>query len=108
MTSRVQELAARRRLLTTRSAIERETLRLDAGAIGETLVTIDRAVTVVQRLRRSPLIVTAAVVGLFVFRRHPATAWLLRGIAVVGTARRIGAALSRMAAEPLPQEGEGR
>jgi hypothetical protein len=108
LTSRVEELAARRRLLRAQSAVERETLRLDAEVIGNTLSTVDRAVAIVQRLRRSPLILTAAVVGVIVFRRHPATAWVMRGIAVAGTARRVGAALRRIAAEPVPQEGEGR
>jgi hypothetical protein len=107
VTSRVEELAARRQLLKARSAVERETLKFDAAAIGDTLSTVDRAVAIVQRLRRSPLIVTAAVVGVIVFRRHPATAWVMRGIAVVGTARRIGAALRHAAAEPVPQAGEG-
>ena len=108
MTSRVEELASRRKLLRARSAIERETLSLDAEVIGNTLSIFDRAVAIVQRLRRSPLILTAAVVGVIVFRRHPATAWVMRGIAVAGTARRVGAALRRVAAEPVPQEGEGR
>jgi hypothetical protein len=107
VTSRVEELAARRKLLTTRSAIERETLRLDAGTIGDTLATLDRAVSIARRLRRSPLIVTAAVVGLIVFRRHPATAWVMRGIAVVGTARRLGAALRQVASESTPPESQG-
>jgi hypothetical protein len=107
VTSRVEELAARRKLLTTRSAIERETLRLDAGTIGDTLATLDRAVSIARRLRRSPLIVTAAVVGLVVFRRHPATAWIMRGIAVVGTARRLGAALRQLASESTPPESQG-
>jgi len=108
VTSRVEELAARRRLLTARSAMQRETLRLDVGTIGDSFETLDRAVSIVQRLRRSPLIVTAAVVGLVVFRRHPATAWVVRGIAVIGTARRLGVALRQVAAQPVPQEAEGR
>ena len=107
MTSRVKELAARRELLTARSAIERETLKLDASVIGDTLSTVDRAVAIFQRLRRSPLILTAAVVGVVVFRRHPVTAWVMRGIAVVGTARRLGAALQQVAAESVPQESKG-
>jgi hypothetical protein len=107
MTSRVEELASRRKLLRARSAVERETLKLDATVIGDSLATVDRAVAIVQRLRRSPLIVTAAVVGLIVFRRHPVTAWVMRGIAVVGTARRLGAALRQVAAESVPQESEG-
>jgi hypothetical protein len=105
VTSRVQELAARRKLLVARSAIQRETLKLDAGVIGDTLSTVDRAVAVVQRLRRSPLILTAAVVGLIVFRRHPVTVWVMRGIAVAGTARRVGTALRRVATESVPQDG---
>jgi hypothetical protein len=100
VTSRVEQLAARRRLLLARSALERETLKFDAVVIGDTLSTIDRMVSVVQRLRRSPLVIAAAVVGLFVFRRYPATAWVMRGIAVGSAARRIGASLRQLAAEP--------
>lgn len=108
MTSRVEQLAARRRLLLSRSAIERETLKLDASVIGGTLSAVDRAVAVVQRLRRSPLLITAAVVGLLVFRRHPVTAWVMRGIAVAGAARRIGASLRQLAAEPPAPGAAGR
>lgn len=106
MTSRVEELASRRKRLRARSAVERETLRLDATLIGDTLSTVDRAVVLVQRLRRSPVIMTVAVVGLIVFRKHPVTAWVMRGIAVVGTARRLGVALRQVAAESAPQESE--
>ena len=102
MTSRVEELAARRKLLLARSAVQRETLRLDAGAIGDSLGVVDRAVSVVQRLRRSPLVMTAAVVGLVVFRRHPFTSWVMRGVAVASAARRMGVTLRRLADEPLP------
>lgn len=102
MTSRVAELAARRQLLLARSNVERETLKLDAAAIGDALSTVDRAVAVVQRLSRSPLLISAAVVGLVVFRRHPVAAWVMRGIALAGTARRIGATLQRLAQEPAP------
>ena len=105
MTSRVAQLAARRRLLLARSAVGRETLRLDADTIGEALLTVDRAVAVVQRLRSSPWLVGAAVIGLFVFRRHPVTAWVMRGIAVAHTARRVGVVLHRLAAEPPPATG---
>lgn len=100
MTSRVEELAARRRLLLARSALERETLRLDVATIGESLAVVDRAVSVVQRLRRSPLLVAVAVVGLLVFRRHPVASWVMRGVAVAGAARRIGATLRRFAEAP--------
>lgn len=107
MTSRVEQLAARRRLLLARSAVERQTLALDAATIGDALHTVDRAVAIVQRLRRSPLIVTAAVVGLLVFRRHPVAVWVMRGIAVAGTARRVGATLRRLAQEPEAAADEG-
>jgi hypothetical protein len=107
VTSRVRQLAARRELLLARSAVERETLRLDAAVIGDALTTVDRAVAVLQRLRRSPLVITAAVVGLVVFRRHPVTAWVMRGIAVAGTARRVGATLRRLAQEPAPAGTDG-
>ncbi len=100
MTSRVEELAARRRLLLARSAVERETLRLDLSAIGNSLGLVDRAVSVVQNLRRSPLVITAAVVGLVVFRRHPVTSWVMRGVAVASAARRMGVTLRRLADDP--------
>ena len=108
MTSRVEQLAARRRLLLARSALERETLKFDAAAIGGALSTIDRAVSIVQRLRRSPLVIASAVVGLFVFRRYPVTAWVMRGIAAASAARRIGASLRQLAAEPATPGAAGR
>lgn len=108
MTSRVEQLAARRRLLLARSAIERETLRMEMSAIGDTLRTVDRAVALVQRLRRSTWLLTAAVAGLVIFRRHPVTAWVMRGLAVAGTARRVGAAVRRLANQPAPQQAGSR
>jgi hypothetical protein len=106
LTSRVEQLTARRRLLLARSALARETLRLDAANIGDTLHTVDRAVALARRLRHSPWITTVAVVGLVVFRRHPATAWVMRGIAVASTAQQVGAALRRLSAAP-PADGAG-
>ena len=100
MTSRVGELAARRKLLLARSAVQRETLRLDAITIGDSLGMVDRAVSLVQRLRRSPLVIGAAVVGLVVFRRHPVASWVMRGVAVASAARRMGVTLRRLADEP--------
>jgi hypothetical protein len=95
-------------LLLARSAVERETVRLDAAVIGGTLQTVDRVAAVVQRLRRSPWVVAAAVVGLLVFRRHPAAAWVMRGVALVGTAKRIGGALRQLAEEPPLHESGTR
>lgn len=108
MTSRVEQLAARRKLLLARSAVERETLRLDTSTIFSALATVDRTVAVVQRLRRSPLVIAAVVVGLLVFRRHPVTGWVMRGIAVAGGARRIGTSLRRLAEEPAVPGADGR
>ena len=100
MTSRVEELATRRKLLRARSAVQRETLRLDAGSIADSLGVVDRVVSLVQRFRRSPLAMTAAVVGLVVFRRHPVTSWVMRGVAFASAARRMGGTLRRLADEP--------
>ena len=108
MTSRVEQLATRRRLLLARSAVERETLRLDAAVIGDALRTVDRAVALVQKLRRRPLVITAVVVGLFLVRRHQAGAWLLRGLALAGTAKRFGGVLRRLAEEPSPHTAGSR
>jgi hypothetical protein len=100
LTSRVEELAAKRQLLLARSAVQRETLRLDAAAIGESLGVVDRAVSIVQRLRRSPMVIAVAVVGLVVFRRSPVASWAMRGLAVASAARRVGATLRHLAEEP--------
>jgi hypothetical protein len=108
VTSRVEQLAARRRLLQARSSLQRETIRADAAAIGDSLSTVDRAVAVVQRLRRSPLLITAVVVGLVIFRRHPVATWVMRGVAVAGTAHRLGSRLRRLAQESVPSEAGSR
>ncbi len=100
MTSRVEELAARRKLLLARSALQRETVRLDVATIGESLGMVDRAVSIVQRLRRSPVVIAVAVVGLVVFRRYPVASWVMRGLAVASAARRVGATLRGLAEEP--------
>ena len=100
MTSRVEQLAARRKLLLARSALQRETLRLDVATIGESLGMVDRAVSIVQRLRRSPVVIAVAVAGLVVFRRYPVASWVMRGLAVASAARRVGTTLRRLAEEP--------
>ena len=100
MTSRVEELESRRKLLLARSAVQRETIRLDVGVIADSLGVVDRAVSLIQRLRRNPLLVGGALVGLVVFRRHPVTSWVMRGVAVAGAARRMGVTLHRLAEEP--------
>jgi len=105
VTSRVEELAARRKLLLARSALERETLRLDVATIGSSFGAVDRAVSVVQRLRHSPLVVAAAVVGLVLFRRHPLASVAMRGIALASTARRVGVTLRRLADLPPARAG---
>lgn len=102
MNSRVRELEAHRELLVAQSAVQREALRLDAAVIADTLHTVDRAVGVAQRLARSPLVIGVAVVGLVVFRRHPLASWVMRGIALAGTVRRLGGTLHRLAAEAEP------
>jgi hypothetical protein len=108
MSSRIRELEAKRKLLVAQGAVQRETLRLDAAVIGDALLTVDRAVAVAQRLRRSPWVISAAVVGLFIFRRHPLSAWVLRGVALAGTARRIGGTLRRLADEASADDPQGR
>lgn len=107
MSRRVDELRSRRELLVAQSAVQREALRLDAAVIGQTLQTADRAVSLARRLARSPLVITVAVVGLIVFRRHPVAAWAMRGVALAGTARRVGRTLRHLAeAEPAGQPGD--
>ena len=102
MSSRVSELKAQRELLRAQSAVQREELRLDASVIVEALHTVDRAVAVGQRLARSPVVIGVAVVGLVIFRRHPLASWVMRGLALAGTVRRIGGTLHRLADAPPP------
>ena len=97
MSSRVAELKARRELLRAQSAVQREELRLDAAVISDALRTIDRAVALGQRIARSPVVIGAAVVGLVLFRRHPVASWVMRGLALAGTVRRVGGTLHRLA-----------
>ena len=104
MSSRVAELKARRELLRAQSAVQREELRLDAAVISDALRTIDRAVALGQRLARSPVVIGVAVVGLVLFRRHPVTGWVMRGLALAGTVRRVGRSLHRLA-DDTPASG---
>jgi hypothetical protein len=107
MTSRVRELAVRRAGLVEQSSRQRAFAARDAEDIGNALHTVDRAVSVLQRLRRSPVLVTVAVIGVVVFRRHPVVSWLARGVAVAGAARRVASALRSMADETPGPEREG-
>ena len=100
MTSRVSQLAARRRLLVAESAVQRESMRLEAGYIGDTLQRVDRSVAAVRRLARNPLVLVGGAAVLFLMRRHPVASWALRAAALVGTARRVVGALDRLAATP--------
>ena len=97
MTSRVAQLEARRRLLVAESAVQRESLRLEAGYIGGTLQRVDRSVSAVRRLLGNPWVIGGGVVALFLLRRYPVASWALRGIAFAGTARRTLTTLERLA-----------
>ncbi len=97
MSSRVDELQARRELLRAQSAVQREELRLDAAVISDALRTIDRAVALGQRIAKSPVVIGVAVVGLVLFRRHPVASWVMRGLALAGAVRRVGGTLHRLA-----------
>lgn len=108
MTSRVRQLESRRRRLIDESAVQRDMATRDAQVIGDSLQAVDRAVAIVQRLRRNPLIVTAVVLGVVVFRRHPLVSWLARGLAVAGAARKFGGTLRELADEPPARDAAGR
>lgn len=100
MTSRVAQLEARRRLLVAESAVQRQSLRVEAAHVGGTLQRVDRTVAAVRRLARNPWVIGAGVVALFVLRRYPVAGWALRGIALASTARRALGTLERLAAAP--------
>ena len=108
MTSRVAQLEARRRLLVAESKVQRESLRLEATHIGDTLQRVDRSVMAVRRLARSPWVIGAGVVALFLLRRYPVASWALRGIALASTARRAMGALDQLATAPPARGREGR
>ncbi len=108
MTSRVRELATQRQRLVEQSGRQRAFAARDAADIGAALHNVDRAVSVLQRLRRSPVLITVAVIGVVVFRRHPVVAWIARGVAVAGAARRVATTLKGMASETPAAEHEGR
>jgi hypothetical protein len=103
VSSKIKQLAERRRMLQARSAIQRQSLRLDAAQIGDTVRSVDRAAAMIRRLGRNQWVVAAVVVGIVAFRRHPAVSRLLRGLAVADSARRVGVALREMAAETAPR-----
>lgn len=108
MTSRVSQLETRRRLLVAESAVQRESLRLEAGYLGDTLKRVDSTVGAVRRLARNPWVLVAGAAVLFLMRRHPVASWALRGVALVGTARRVVGALDRLAAVDTAPAGEPR
>lgn len=108
MTSRVAQLEARRRLLVAESAVQREALRLEAAHVGDTLRRVDRSVAAVRRLLGNPWVIGAGVLALFLLRRYPIASWALRGIALVGTARRTLTALERLAAAAPAEDGGPR
>ncbi len=108
MTSRAAQLEARRRLLVAESQVQRESLRLEAAHIGETLQRVDRSVMAVRRLARNPWVIGAGVVALFLLRRYPVVSWALRGVALATTARRAMGTLDQLAAAPPARGREGR
>ncbi|MCU0975776.1 MAG: hypothetical protein MUC71_05615 [Steroidobacteraceae bacterium] len=108
MTSRAAQLEARRRLLVAESKVQRESLRLEATHIGDTLQRVDRSVMAVRRLARNPWVIGAGVVALFLLRRYPLANWALRGIALTGTARRAMGTLNQLAGSAPARGGPGR
>jgi hypothetical protein len=106
--SRVAQLETRRRLLVAESAVQRESMRLEGGRIGDTLQRVDRGVAAVQRLVRNPWVLGAGVVALFLLRRYPVANWALRGIALASTTRRALGTLDRLASPAAAAQREPR
>ncbi len=104
MTSRVSELEARRRLLVAESALQRNSMRVDAARVGGTLQRVDRSVAAVRRLARNPWVLGAGALALFMLRRYPVVSLALRGVALASTARRALGTLERLAAEPAASD----
>jgi hypothetical protein len=50
------------------------------------------------------VVIGVAVVGLVLFRRHPVASWVMRGLALAGTVRRVGGTLRRLADEAPARE----
>jgi hypothetical protein len=108
VTSRAAQLEARRRLLVAESKVQRESLRLEAMHVGETLQRVDRGVQAVRRLARNPWVIGAGVLALLLLRRYPVASWALRGIALASTARRAMGTLDQLAAAAPARGREGR
>lgn len=88
--NRREELASRRSELVQRCTIQRDNLTTAADGAARSLWAVDAAVVLTRRAARQPLVVTGAVMAIFiVFRPRRVWAFALWSISTIATVRRV-------------------
>jgi hypothetical protein len=96
MSVSIKVLAARREALVAQAELQRIELRLAAAQIEQRLVVVDRALAIVERVQRAPLLAgaIATVVALVALRPRRALQWISYAATAYSLAQRVRALLS--------------
>lgn len=102
MSSRLDELELRQRVLRLRSESLRRQVAVRGSEIGSTVARVERGAAVARELTRWPVLVAAG--GLLMAFAGPSRLlrWTSRGIVVASLARRIGGLASQYARRSPP------
>lgn len=93
MNERLRQIEMRRDLLVLRSRLLRTQATLDGAAIGARVGQVDRGISAIRSLTRSPLLLGAAAVVAVSFGPVRAVRWAGRGLVALSLARRVAAML---------------
>jgi hypothetical protein len=88
--SRADDLAAKRRALQLRCAVEREEIRYRHADVEAQLRTADRVIDVARGVVRHPLLIGAAVVGVAMIGPFNIVRWISQSMFLWTAVRRIG------------------
>jgi hypothetical protein len=96
MSLSIKALTARREALVARADLQRIELRLAAQQIEQRLAIVDRALAVVQRVKRAPLLAgsIAMIVALLALQPRRALQWISYAATAYSLTQRVRALLS--------------
>ncbi len=96
MSVSIKALAARREALIARSELQRIELRLAAGQIEQRLAIVDRALAVVERVKRAPLLggSIAMIVALMALQPRRTLQWISYAATAYSLTQRVRTLLS--------------
>jgi hypothetical protein len=90
VSSRAEMLAAKRRELQLRCAVEREEIRFRHAEVESQLRTADRVIDIARGVVKNPILVGAAVVGVTLIGPFKILRWVSQSVFLWTAVRRLG------------------